>query len=92
MKESAEKLGITDDYLLDKLKTGLELSIPDQKKLKKMEERDRIEMIKQINVKAGVSCISELNKMLGKYAPEKIQTSQDDAQFKEMLEKHKKEC
>lgn len=92
MKEAAEKLGINDDYLLDKLKKGLELSIPDQRKLKKIEERERIEMIKQINVKAGVSCISELNKMLGKYAPEKIQTSQDDDQFKAMLEKHKKEC
>lgn len=64
MKELADKVGLNNEYMLQKLKTGLDISIPSDVTLNG-------ELLKNVDVRAGVACISEANKMLGNYAPEK---------------------
>lgn len=78
VKEAAEKLGLTGEYLFEKLKKGIELSIPSDEKLtlilnqEDLNSKEKIEIISKMkDVRGGVACISEINKMLSNYAPEK---------------------
>lgn len=77
VKELADKVGLTNEYMLEKLKHGLDLSIPDKADMEalrsqelSLEDMAKIKAV-SIDVRAGVACISEANKMLGNYAPEK---------------------
>jgi len=56
VKELAESIGFDSKYALMKLKKGLDYSIHDNP-----DERE-------LDVRAGVACIAERNKMLGDYA------------------------
>jgi len=71
--EAAEKLGISAEYLLAKLKRGLDISIHDD------DERET-------DVRAGVVCITEINKMLGHYKPTKAETENRIPQLDELIE------
>lgn len=70
MQEASKKLGLTPEYLLGKLKLGIDRSLPEFGDVDITFDR-----LKQISdTKAAVSCISEINRMLGNYAPEKKDT------------------
>jgi hypothetical protein len=77
MKEIADEIGLTSNYLLSKLKRGIDLSIPEADEMKP-------ELVEIINVKAAVSCINEVNKMLGNHEATKqnlevnVSTKADD--------------
>lgn len=76
VKEIADKVGLTTEYMLEKLRHGLDLSIPDREKMDYIAKQnltlDEIVKVKSsIDVRAGVACISEANKMIGNYAPDK---------------------
>lgn len=55
VNEIADRIGFTTEYTLKKLKKGVDRSIPDDDD-------------KEFDVRSGVSCISERNRMLGVYA------------------------
>lgn len=67
MIELTEKVGLTAEYRLKKLRQGLDMSIPDI--LDTDDSELRIAKLKTIDVRAGVACIAEANKMDGSYAP-----------------------
>lgn len=73
IEEAAEKLGLTPEYVLSKLKRGLDISIHDD------DERET-------DVRAGVVCITEINKMLGHYKPTKSETENRIPQLDELIE------
>ena len=96
VKEKADKLGLTTEYLLSKIKQGIDLSIPKESEVdsvmnaeglslkEKMELLDRVK-----DIRAGVACISEANKMLGNYAPEKKEVELNAVEG--LVEKYEKE-
>ncbi len=55
MNELVDKIGFTHEYTLRKLKLGVDRAIPDDESM-------------ESDIKSGVSCISERNKMVGAYA------------------------
>lgn len=69
MKEIFEKVGMTVEYRAKKLKQGLDLSIPEINE--EMSGYEKMEAMKNADIRAGVACISEANKMEGVYAAEK---------------------
>ncbi|HEX4044214.1 MAG TPA: terminase small subunit [Gammaproteobacteria bacterium] len=76
MKEAAEKLCITPEYLLGKLKTGIDRSIPEFPDYvdEDTKQRHEPELISKTDARAAVACIAEINRMLGNHAPEKTDT------------------
>lgn len=63
VKELAESIGFDSKYALMKLKQGLDYSIHDN-------PEDR-----ELDIRAGVACIAERNKMLGDYAKVELDTT-----------------
>lgn len=92
MKETFDKLGMDLEYVVSKLKQGLELSIPtikdeDDKEVKELKHETA-------DVRAGVACISEYNKMCGHYAAEKKEITANVEVFKpqELLKEYEKDA
>ncbi len=67
VKEITDKIGFNAEYRLKKLKIGTDLSIPDILESDSLEEK--MAKMKFADVRAGVACIAETNKMEGAYAP-----------------------
>lgn len=88
MKETAEKLGINNDWILKKLKFGVDVAIPD------IDENDgkktAIEKMNRFDFHAGIKGIAEINKMLGNYEPEKKDIDIGE-KTKPLVEKYEKE-
>lgn len=77
MAEIEEKLDMTAEWKLEKLKKCIELSMPEINGETVLE-----------NHNAFLGAITESNKMQGHYAPQKTESKLDDEQFKQLL----KEC
>lgn len=99
VNEQSIVLGLTFDYKIAKLKTVMDLAIPDN-----VEDMTAEELAKSMTVKIsdGLSAISESNKMQGHYSPEKhvnanlnVNTDVDLKELKkitdELFVKHQKE-
>ena len=91
MKETAEKLGITNEEILKRLYTGLTRSIPSVEYF--MHIKDSFAcleaMQKHTDVKAGVAAASEINKMVGNYEPVKNDLKVTD--ISQLIEQEKKD-
>lgn len=70
MKEIFEKVGLTIELRAKKLMQGLEMSIPDKEMMQILPEEIQKEILKNVDIRAGVACIAEANKMDGSYAAE----------------------
>lgn len=70
MKEIFEKVGMTRELRAKKLMQGLEMSIPDKEMMQILPEEIQKEILKNVDIRAGVACIAEANKMDGSYAAE----------------------
>ena len=92
MKETFDKLGMDIEYVASKLKQGLELSIPE---IKEDDDKEIKELKYEMSdVRAGVACISEYNKMCGNYAAEKkeITANVEVSKPQELLKEYEKEA
>lgn len=76
MKEAAQNAGIDVQYLFAKLKKGADISIPDYEDIEDIQLR--AVTLKNADVRAGVACISEINKMMGNYEKEKEADANED--------------
>lgn len=92
MKEVFEKVGMDLEYRAKKLKQGLEMSIPDVDE--DMSTYEKMEAMKSADVRAGVACIAEANKMEGVYAAEKhavlVEESKEN-KVSELISEYEKE-
>ena len=94
MKETFEKVGMSLEYIASKLKTGLDLSIPDINANDDAEEK--MLKAKTLNIKDGIACVAEYNKMCGHYAPEKQEITETQSievisKTEELTEKYEKD-
>lgn len=92
MKEIFDKVGMTVEYRAQKLRQGLEMSIPEVNE--DMSTYEKMEAMKSADVRAGVACIAEANKMEGAYAADKhavlVEESKDN-KVSEYIGKYEKE-
>lgn len=70
MKEIFEKVGMTTEFRAKKLMQGLQMAIPDWDSIKNETIELQIEAMKAADIRAGVACIAEANKMDGSYSPD----------------------
>lgn len=79
MREAAEKLGISQEYLLSKLKTNIENC-----------ESGKATREGIVHPTGVIGSITEINKMVGNYEPEKTDTTHRLERIEELLDEVKK--
>lgn len=90
MEEAAAKQGITIDWILGKLREGVNRSIIDCPEELDAEMKKYI--MEKTDVRSAVSAISEINKMMGNYAAEKKQVEMTHDVTDELVKKYEKDC